>query len=105
MKSSRLTARVVDFSMSADGGVISPSGFDPSKFLEEAQEVFVRIHPVIEGSAQSKGKSGFCKGFLSKDQEQWFNLKSVQDEGEGVALLHYVRDPNKGKKTKKSKTR
>jgi hypothetical protein len=110
MKSSRSTERVVDFSMSADGIAISPSGFDPSRCLEEAQEVFVRIYPVIEGSPQSKGKSGFCQGFLSKDQEQWFILRSVQDEGEGVARLHYVRDPkkkNKNKKateTKKSKT-
>jgi len=109
MKSSRSTERLVDFSMSADGRVNSPSGFDPLICLEEAQEVFVRIHPVIEGNAQSKGKSGFCKGFLSKDQEQWFILRSVQDEGEGVARLHYVRDPKKNKnkkarKTKKSKT-
>jgi hypothetical protein len=110
MKSSRSTERVVVFSMSADGIAISPSGFDPSRSLEEAQEVFVRIYPLIEGSPQSKGKSGFCQGFLSKDQEQWFILRSVQDEGEGVARLHYVRDPkkkNKNKKatkTKKSKT-
>jgi len=103
MKLSRSTERVVDFSMSADGRVISPSGFEPSICLEEAQEVFVRIYPVIEGNAQSKGKSGFCKGFLSKDQEQWFILRSVQDEGEGVARLHYVRDPKKGKKTRKTK--
>jgi len=105
MKSSRSTERVVDFSMSADGRVISPSGFNPARFLEAAQEVFVRIHPVIEGIAQSKGKSGFCKGFLSKDHEHWFILRSFQDEGEGVARLHYVRDHKKGKKTKKNKTR
>jgi hypothetical protein len=57
---------------------------------------------VIEGSPQSKGKSGFCQGFLSKDQEQWFILRSVQDEGEGVARLHYVRDPKKKNKNKKA---
>ena len=107
MQSSRSTERALHFSMSADGRVVSPSGFDPSRCLEEAQEVFVRIHPVIAGNAQSKGKSGFCKGFLSNDQEQWFILRSVQDEGEGIARLHYVRDPKKNKKarrTKKSKT-
>ena len=104
MNLSRSTERVVDFSMSADGRVLSPSGFDPSICLEEAQEVFVRIHPVIEGSAQSKGKSSFFHGFLSKDQEQWFILRSVQDEGEGIARLHYVRDPKKNKKARKTKT-
>ena len=100
----------MNFSMSADGIAISPSGFDPLICLEEAQEVFVRIHPVIEGRAQSKGKSSFFHGFLSKDQEHWFILRSVQDEGEGVARLHYVLDPKKNKnkkakKIKKSKTR
>ena len=90
----------MNFSMSADGIAISPSGFDP----------LICIHPVIEGSAQSKGKSSFFHGFLSKDQEHWFILRSVQDEGEGVARLHYVLDPKKNKnkkakKIKKSKTR
>ena len=92
----------MNFSMSVDARAISQSGFDPSMHLESAQEVFVRIHPVIAGNAQSDGGSDFCQGFLSKDQEQWFILKSLQDEGGGVALLHYVQDPKKDKNSRKS---
>jgi hypothetical protein len=93
MKSSRSTERVLDFSISVDGRVISPAGLDPLMRLEAAREVFIRIHPVIQGNARVKGKGDCSQGFLSKDQR--FVLKSIKDEEGGVARLHYIRTPKK----------
>jgi hypothetical protein len=93
MKSSRITERVLDFSMSVDGGVISPSGFDPMIALEAVREVFVRIHPVIVGATAGKGGGASSHGFLSKDRR--FVLKSIKDEEGGVARLHYIRSRKK----------
>ena len=89
MKSSRSTERVLDFSMSVDGRVLSPSGFDPMTALEAAREVFIRIHPVIQGNARVKGNGDLSQGFLTKDQR--FVLKSIKGEEGGVARLHYIR--------------
>ena len=89
MKESRSTERVLDFSMSVDGRVISPSGFDPMISMEAAREVFVRIHPVIVGATAGKGRGASFHGFLSKDRR--FVLKSIKDEEGGVARLHYIR--------------
>ena len=75
MKSSRSTERVLDFSMSVDGRVLSPSGFDPMTALEAAREVCIRILPVIQGNARAKGKGDLSQGFLTKDQR--FVLKSI----------------------------
>lgn len=93
MKSSRLTERVLDFSMSVDGSVISPSGFDPMSDLEAAREIIVRIHPVIVGATAWEGRGTGFQGFLSKDRR--FVLKSIKDEEGGVARLHYIRSRKK----------
>jgi len=69
--------------------MISSSGLEPESALEEAQEFFVRIHPLIAGETSVKGKSALCQGFLS--EERRFVLKSIKDEGGGVATLHYTR--------------
>jgi hypothetical protein len=92
MNSSRSKKRVPDFSMSVDGRMISASGLEPESALEEAQEFFVRIHPLIAGNPSVKGKSALCPGFLS--EERRFVLKSIKDEGGGVACLHYTRARN-----------
>lgn len=76
--------------MSVDGRMISSSGLESESALEEAQEFFVRIHPLIAGKTSVKGKSALCQGFLSKERR--FVLKSIKDEGGGVATLHYTRD-------------
>jgi len=83
MNSSRSKKRVPDFSMSVDGRMISSSGLEPESALEKAQEFFVRIHPMIAG------KRALCQVFLS--EERRFVLKSIKDEGGGVATLHYTR--------------
>jgi hypothetical protein len=96
MNSSRSKKRVLDFSMSVDGRVISSSGLKPESALEEAQEFFVRIHPLIAGKTSAKGKSALCPGFLS--EERRFVLKSIKDEGGGIACLHYTRARNSKRK-------
>jgi hypothetical protein len=93
MKSPRSPEQVLDFSLSVDGGVISPEGFEWPQSLDSVREVFVRIHPVITGKSSKKGNSGFRQGFLLKDQR--FVLKSIKDEGGGVARIHYIRSPKK----------
>ena len=90
MNSFRSKKRVPNFSMSVDGRMISSSGLESESALEEAQEFFVRIHPLIAGKTSVKGKSALCQGFLSKERR--FVLKSIKDEGGGVATLHYTRD-------------
>ena len=89
MITSRSTERVIDFLMSVDGRVLSSTGCDPKSALEGAQEVFLRIHPVITGNAPIKVENNVSQGFLPKDQS--FVLKSIEDEGRGVARLHYIR--------------
>ena len=89
MKMSRSTERVGNFSMSVDGIALSPSGCDLISAIEGAQEIFVRIHPVITGNAPIKVENNVSQGFLPKDQS--FVLKSIKDEGGGVARLHYIR--------------
>lgn len=89
MKMSRSTERVGNFSMSVDGRALSPSGCDPISAIEDAQEIFVRIHPVISGNAPIKVENNVSQGFLPKEQS--FVLKSIKDEGGGVARLHYMR--------------
>jgi hypothetical protein len=93
MITSRSTEGVLDFLMSVDGRVISPAGFDPLMGLEAAREVFIRIHPVITGNAPVKVENNISQGFLPKDQS--FVLKSIENEGCGVARLHYIRTPKK----------
>jgi hypothetical protein len=75
--------------MSVDGIALSPSGCDLISAIEGAQEIFVRIHPVITGNAPIKVENNVSQGFLPKDQS--FVLKSIKDEGGGVARLHYIR--------------
>lgn len=103
MNSSRSKKRVLDLSMSVDGRVISSSGLKPESALEEAQELVVRIHPLIAGNPSVKGKSGSCQGFLP--EERRFVLKSIKDEGGGVATLHYTRDRNSKSKSQKRSQR
>jgi len=103
MNSSRSKKRVLDLSMSVDGRVISSSGLKPESALEEAQELVVRIHPLIAGNPSVKGKSVLCQGFLS--EERRFVLKSIKDEGGGVATLHYTRDRNSKSKSQKRSQR
>ena len=82
--------------MSVDGRVLSPSGFDPMTALEVAREVFIRIHPVIQGNARVKGNGDLSQGFLTKDPR--FVLKSIKGEEGGVARLHYIRTLKKQEK-------
>jgi hypothetical protein len=89
MITSRSTEGVLDFLMSVDGRVLSSTGCDPVSALEGAQEVFLRIHPVITGNAPVKVENNISQGFLPKDQS--FVLKSIENEGCGVARLHYIR--------------
>ena len=93
MKSSRSTERALDFSMSVDGRVISPLGLDPLFVPEEVQEVFVRIHPMIMGTSEAKAGSARSQGFPCKDRR--FVLKSIKDDGKGVARIHYIRSTKK----------
>ena len=93
MKSSRSTERVLDYSMSVDGRVISHAEFEPARKLETAPEVFVRIHPVIRGDSEATEKSAGFREFLSEDQR--FVLKSIKVEGSGIASLHYIRSRKK----------
>jgi len=86
---SRSTERVLDFSMSVDGRALSASGCDPVSVIDGAQEIFVRIHPVITGNAPIKVENNVSQGFLRKDQS--FVLKSIKVEGGGVARLLYIR--------------
>jgi len=86
---SRSTERVLDFSMSVDGRALSASGCDPVSAIQRAQEIFVRIQPVITGNAPIQVKNNVHQGFLPDDQR--FVLKSIKDEGGGVARLHYMR--------------
>ena len=81
--------RVGNFSMSVDGRALSPSGCDPISLIDGAQEIFVRIHPVISGNAPIKVENNVSQGFLPKEQS--FVLKSIKEEGGGVARLHYIR--------------
>ncbi len=93
MKSSRSTERVLDFSMSVDGRVISDTEFYPAIEYENAREVFVRIHPVIQGASEVMGGRASLQGFLSEDQR--FVLKSMKVEGSGAVRLHYIRSRKK----------
>jgi hypothetical protein len=83
--------------MSVDGRVISSLGLDslfvPEEVLEEVQEVFVRIHPMIKGASEAKAGSARSQGFPCKDRR--FVLKSIKDDGKGVACIHYIRSTKK----------
>jgi hypothetical protein len=97
VKSERSSQQALVFSLTVDGRLLAPTGFDSSydhpTVKDPAKNFFVRIHPIIAGESKPNGIEDQFRDSLFRDRR--FVLKSITPEEGGVARLHYISSSKK----------